>query len=162
MIILGLILLVIVAVFGIAVVVSNPGVHELSVFRVLVPVTYGGIFFTGVGATILAVLGLVLIRLGIRRARAVRAERRDLTALTSGSGSTRKAARADKESGTSKAAEPESTATPPTPTPSSSTSTPASTRSSLDLDTAGSTTTAAERRAMLDEADGITGDEELR
>ncbi len=55
-IILGLILLVIVAIFGVAVVVSNPGVHELSLFRVLVPVTYGGIFFTGVGATVVAVL----------------------------------------------------------------------------------------------------------
>ena len=39
-----------VAVFSLAIVVSNPDVYELSLFRVLVPVTSAGVFLTGVGA----------------------------------------------------------------------------------------------------------------
>ena len=152
MVILGLILLVIVAIFGIAVVVSNPGVHELSIFRVLVPVTYAGIFFTGVGATIVAVLGVVLIRTGLRRARARRKERKELASATASNGSASSAAKADTEVAESKPAAPKE----PEAITAGSTA-PAARASSLDLDAPGSTT-AAERRALLDETDELTRD----
>ena len=148
MIILGLILLVIVAIFGIAVVVSNPGVHELSIFRVLVPVTYAGIFFTGVGATIVALLGVILIRHGLRRARARRKERKELVSGATAGGT----AKADTEVAESKPAAPKG----PEATGAGSAA-PAAPSSSLDLDAQGSTT-AAERRAMLDETDELTRD----
>ncbi len=152
MIVLGLILLVIVAIFGIAVVVSNPGVHELSIFRVLVPVTYAGIFFTGVGATIVAVLGVILIRHGLRRARARRKERKELVSGATAGGSASSTAKADTEVAESKPAapkEPEATG--------AGSAAPAAPASSLDLDAQGSTT-AAERRALLDETDELTRD----
>jgi hypothetical protein len=152
MIILGLILLAIVAIFGIAVVVSNPGVHELSIFRVLVPVTYAGIFFTGVGATIVAVLGVVLIRIGLRRARTRRKERKELASGTASGGLVRSTAKSDIEAAKSKPAAPKE----PEATDAGSTA-PAAPASSLDLDAQGSTT-AAERRAMLDETDELTRD----
>jgi hypothetical protein len=53
----------------VAIVVSNPAVYELSLFRVLVPVTSAGVYFTGVGAALLTVVALLLLRLGIRRSR---------------------------------------------------------------------------------------------
>lgn len=43
----ALVLLILVAVFSVAIVLSNPAVYELSLFRVLAPVTSAGVFFTG-------------------------------------------------------------------------------------------------------------------
>ena len=151
-IILGLILLVIVAIFGVAVVVSNPGVHELSLFRALVPVTYGGVFFTGVGAAIVVVLAVILIRVGLRRARVRRDERKVLEARPASGGSTAMAAKADIGTAASKPAERKAARAAETEVPTS-----APPASSLDLDAPGSTT-AAERRAMLDETDELTRD----
>jgi len=146
-IILGLILLVIVAIFGLAVVVSNPGVHELSLFRVLVPVTYGGIFFTGFGAAVVALLAVILLRLGLRRARARRKARKELESGPVAAGSANATGSADVKGAEPKAAEANvaGSATPEAPA------------SSLDLDAPGSTT-ATERRAMLDESDELTRD----
>jgi hypothetical protein len=152
-IVLGLILLVIVAVFGVAVVVSNPGVHELSLFRVLVPVTYGGIFFSGVGATVVAVLGVILIRVGLRRARARRRERKELVAGPVPGGSASSTAKADAKADQSRPAEPKAAEAA-----GAGSAAPTARASSLDLD-AQSSTTEAERRAMLDETEELTRDD---
>ncbi len=52
-IVVALVLLVLVAVFTLAIVLSNPDVYELSLFRVLIPVTSAGVYLTGVGAAVL-------------------------------------------------------------------------------------------------------------
>jgi hypothetical protein len=72
MIVLALVLLIIVLVFSVAIVVSNPDVYQLSLFRVLVPVTSAGVFFTGFGAALLTIIALLLLRTGIRRSRGTR------------------------------------------------------------------------------------------
>jgi hypothetical protein len=72
MIVLALVLLIIVLVFGVAIVVSNPDVYQLSLFRVLVPVTSAGVFFTGFGAALVTIIALLLLRTGIRRSRETR------------------------------------------------------------------------------------------
>ncbi len=72
MIVLALVLLIIVLVFSVAIVVSNPDVYQLSLFRVLVPVTSAGVFFTGFGAALLTITALLLLRTGIRRSRETR------------------------------------------------------------------------------------------
>jgi hypothetical protein len=69
MVVLALVLLILVVVFSVAIVVSNPAVYDLSLFRVMVPVTSAGVYFTGVGAALLTVVALLLLRLGIRRSR---------------------------------------------------------------------------------------------
>ena len=85
MIVLALVLLIIVLVFSVAIVVSNPDVYSLSLFRVLVPVTSAGVFFTGFGAALVTIIALLLLRTGIRRTRETR--RRLRTAeLPKGSG----------------------------------------------------------------------------
>ena len=94
MIVLALVLLIIVLVFSVAIVVSNPDVYSLSLFRVLVPVTSAGVFFTGFGAALVTIIALLLLRTGIRRTRETRRRLRkaELPAAsgagtTSGSGS---------------------------------------------------------------------------
>jgi len=72
MIVLALVLLIIVLVFSVAIVVSNPDVYQLSLFRVLVPVTSAGVFFTGFGAALLTIVALLLLRTGVRRSRETR------------------------------------------------------------------------------------------
>jgi hypothetical protein len=72
MVVLALVLLIIVLVFSVAIVVSNPDVYQLSLFRVLVPVTSAGVFFTGFGAALVTIIALLLLRTGIRRTRETR------------------------------------------------------------------------------------------
>ena len=86
MIVLALVLLIIVLVFSVAIVLSNPDVYQLSLFRVLVPVTSAGVFFTGFGAALVTITALLLLRVGIRRSRDSR--RRLRTAGQSAVGST--------------------------------------------------------------------------
>src|SRR5215210_1313218 len=89
MVVLALVLLILVVVFSVAIVVSNPAVYDLSLFRVLVPVTSAGIYFTGVGAAVLTVVALLLLRLGIRRSREQRQRLRSAEqAVTKGSSET--------------------------------------------------------------------------
>ena len=64
MIVLALALLIIVLVFSLAIVLSNPDVYQLSLFRILVPVTSAGVFFTGFGAALLTITALLLLRTG--------------------------------------------------------------------------------------------------
>ncbi|HZA04541.1 MAG TPA: hypothetical protein VE617_08250 [Propionibacteriaceae bacterium] len=72
MIVLALVLLTIVLLFSVAIVLSNPDVYQLSLFRVLVPVTSAGVFFTGFGAALVTITALLLLRIGIRRSRETR------------------------------------------------------------------------------------------
>ena len=99
MIVLALALLIIVLVFSVAIVLSNPEVYQLSLFRVLVPVTSAGVFFTGFGAALVTVTALLLLRTGVRRARETRRRLRtaDQTALDSPDATTRGRSRADRD-----------------------------------------------------------------
>jgi flagellar biosynthesis/type III secretory pathway M-ring protein FliF/YscJ len=152
MAVLGLILLVLVAVLVIAIFVSNPDIYDLSIFGAVVKVTSAGIFITGAITMAVTILAILLVRTGIRRGRARRKQLKELEASDAGAASA--------------SATPPETSTTTTATETSRTtvtSKPAEPmagkeRSSLDVEDK-STTTAAERRAMLDEADALTRDE---
>ena len=107
MVVLALILLVLVAVLVVAIVVSNPQTYDLSIFGAVIPATSAGIFITGAVTMAVTILALLLLRTGMRRARARRTKLKELEA---------------------------------------------------DVEHQ-SSTTAAERQAMLDEADRLTRDE---
>jgi len=81
-------LLIIVLVFSVAIVLSNPDVYQLSLFRILVPVTSAGVFFTGFGAALMTITALLLLRTGIRRSRETRRRLREAeqSAITSTAG----------------------------------------------------------------------------
>jgi flagellar biosynthesis/type III secretory pathway M-ring protein FliF/YscJ len=152
MAVLGLILLVLVTVLVLAIFVSNPDVYDLSIFGAVVKVTSAGIFITGAITMAVTILALLLVRTGIRRGRARRKQLKELEtsdAAAAGTSTTPAETSAttimtDISSTplTSKPAEPEA----------------AKERSSLDLG-GESSTTAAERQALLDEADALTRDE---
>ncbi|HEX6760098.1 MAG TPA: hypothetical protein VF086_17085 [Propionibacteriaceae bacterium] len=153
MVVLALILLVLVAVLVVAIVVSNPDVYDLSIFGAVVPANSAGIFVTGAVAMAVTILALLLLRMGIRRGRARRTERKVLLQ-----------AAGDKLPGSS--ASPEETATTTSKTSDtaatsvSGTTGPTTTKEKSSLDLEGeSSTTPAERQAMLDEADALTKDE---
>jgi flagellar biosynthesis/type III secretory pathway M-ring protein FliF/YscJ len=129
---LALILLVLVAVLVVAILVSNPQTYDLSIFGAVIPVTSAGVFFTGAVAMAVTILALMLLRIGIRRARA---RRQQVKALEASRGAA---------AGTASPAETSSTDAPE--------------KSALDLESE-SGTTAAERQAMLDEAEELTRDE---
>lgn len=153
MVVLALILLVLVAVLVVAIVVSNPEVYDLSIFGAVVPANSAGIFITGAVAMAVTILALLLLRTGIRRGRARRTERKVLLQ-----------AAGDKLPVSS--ASPEATSTTTTKrsdasvTSDSRTTEPTTTKEKSSLDLEGeSSTTPAERQAMLDEADALTKDE---
>jgi membrane protein implicated in regulation of membrane protease activity len=123
MIVLALALLIIVLVFSVAIVLSNPDVYQLSLFRVLVPVTSAGVFFTGFGAALVTITALLLLRAGIRRSRETR--RRLKKAEQPAVGST--AGPNEDRSDTGRSADPDSGGDDPEPADRSGSS-------SLDLD----------------------------
>jgi Na+/melibiose symporter-like transporter len=153
MVVLAVILLVLVAVLVVAVVVSNPEIYDLSIFGAVIPVNSAGVFFTGAVAMAVTILALLLLRTGIRRAQARRKQLKELE----GSGAAQTAAT------------PAETSTTTTTTKSTSTTVTnkpvepevAKEKSPLDLEgkDGEASTTAAERQAMLDEADELTRDE---
>ena len=152
MVVLALILLVLVAVLVVAIVVSNPDVYDLSIFGAVVPANSAGIFITGAVAMAVTILALLLLRMGIRRGRARRTERRVLLQ-----------AAGDKLPGSAASPEETSTTTSKTSdtaaTSASATTEPTTKeKSSVELEDE-SSTTPAERQAMLDEADALTKDE---
>jgi hypothetical protein len=161
MVVLALVLLILVVVFSVAIVVSNPGVYNLSLFRVLVPVTSAGVYFTGVGAAVLTVVALLLLRLGIRRSREQRQRLRSadqaaakgapetLSVASSGAGSSVAEVVPAKE-------EPLAKTTRPATDPDVPASTGPTANLELDPPTAMSP---AERRALLDEVDEVSRDE---
>lgn len=67
MIVIAVLLLLIVAVFTVAVMVGNPGLVKLSIFGAHVPVTAAGLYFNGAGAMLVLVLALALLRRGFLR-----------------------------------------------------------------------------------------------
>ena len=181
MVALGLILLVLVAVLVIAIVVSNPQTYNLSIFGAVIPANGAGIFITGAIAMAVTILALLLLRIGMRRARA---RRKQLKALeTSGDAApkestsqaeptTTDAEATDAEATDTKTTGAEASDAKPIDTKTIDTNASGSSGSDLSepaepaparakaLDLEGeSSSTAAERQAMLDEADQVTRDE---
>jgi len=152
MVVLALILLVLVAVLVVAIVVSNPEIYDLSIFGAVVPVNSAGIFITGAVAMAVTILAILLLRMGIRRGRARRTERKVLLQ-----------AAGDKLPGSASAEETSTTTskTSDTSATSDSETTEPTTKEKSNLELGGgeSSTTWAERQAMLDEADALTKDE---
>lgn len=162
MVVLALVLLIVVAVFSVAIVVSNPAVYELSLFRVLVPVTSAGVYFTGMGAALLTVVAALLLRLGIRRAREQR--RRLRTAEQAAiAGAPRTASGSHSETAPAAGNRPaDKEKSPPTTRPTDDPDAPESgPTSNLELDPP-TAATPAERKALLDEVDETTRDEPKR
>jgi hypothetical protein len=133
-------------------VVSNPDIYDLSIFGAVVKVNSAGIFITGAIAMAVTILALLLLRSGIRRGRARRTERKVLLQ-----------AAGDKIPGSSASPEETSTTTNKTPDASAtsdSVATEPTTREKSSLELEGeSSTTPAERQAMLNETDALTKDE---
>jgi hypothetical protein len=157
MIAVALILLVLVAVLTVGIAVSNPDVYDLSIFGAVVKVSSIGIFLTGAITMALTVVALLLLRIGIRRGRARRKEIKELQAASdnvpagSDEGSTSSETSDTSTAGGSVTTEQaKTTTTEPAKTATEKPSPEAEGKSS---------TTAAERQAMSDEADAITRDE---
>ncbi len=149
MVAVALILLVLVAVLTLGIVVSNPDIYDLSIFGAVIHVSSAGIFLTGAIAMALTIVAVLLLRIGIRRGRARRKEIKALQA------SSDKAAASPEADSTTSDTSQTSTASDSAPT--EPTSTP-NEKSSL-VHEGESSTTAAERQAMVDEAEAITRDE---
>jgi flagellar biosynthesis/type III secretory pathway M-ring protein FliF/YscJ len=151
MVVLAVILLVLVAVLVVAIVVSNPQSYELSIFGAIIPANAAGIFITGAVTMAVTLLAVLLLRTGIRRARARRNKLKALEAsdetATSGStaaesSTTTTTTKTSSTTVTSRALEPETSKE----------------KSASDLERE-SSTTPAERQAMLEEADELTREE---
>ena len=149
MVAVALILLVLVAVLTLGIVVSNPDIYDLSIFGAVVHVSSAGIFLTGAIAMALTIVAVLLLRIGIRRGRARRKEIKALQA------SSDKAAASPEADSTTSDTSQTSTASDSAPTEPTSTT---NEKSSLEHE-GESSTTAAERQAMVDEAEAITRDE---
>jgi hypothetical protein len=152
MAVLGLILLVLVAVLVLAIFVSNPDIYDLSIFGAVVKVTSAGIFMMGAVTMAVTILALLLLRTGIRRSRARRKQLKELEASDAAAASPSTAL-----AETPATTKTESPGTPVTNEPSKPEAA-AGDMSGPDLE-AKSSTTPAERQAMLDEADALTRDE---
>jgi Na+/melibiose symporter-like transporter len=150
MVVLAVILLVLVAVLVVAVVVSNPEIYDLSIFGAVIPVNSAGVFFTGAVAMAVTILALLLLRTGIRRAQARRKQLKELE----GSGAAPTPAETSTTTTTTKSTSTTVTNKPVEPEV-------AKEKSPLNLEgkDGEASTTAAERQAMLDEADELTRDE---
>ena len=164
MVVLGLILLVLVAVLVIAIFVSNPDIYDLSIFGAVLKVTSAGIFITGAITMAVTILALLLLRTGIRRGRARRKQLKELEASdAAAAGASTAPAETSTTRTKTKTSSTTVTSSPHThhlPTVTSRPAEPeaAKEKSSLDVED-GSSTTAAERQAMLDETDALTRDE---
>jgi hypothetical protein len=160
MVVVALVLLILVVVFSVAIVVSNPAVYELSLFRVLIPVTSAGVYFTGVGAALLTLVALLLLRLGIRRGREHRQRLR--TAEQAAIGVSRTAPAPSSETGSGvgndspvdKESFPSKTRLADDPDASAS----SGPTSNLEMDPP-TAITPDERKALLDEVDELSRDE---
>jgi hypothetical protein len=152
MAVLGLILLVLVVVLVLAIFISNPDIYDLSIFGAVLKVTSAGIFITGAITMAVTILALLLLRTGIRRGRARRRQLKELE--TSDAAAASASTRPTETSTTTTTTETSSTTVTSKPAKPEA----AEEKSSLDLE-GKSPTTAAERQAMLDEADALTRDE---
>jgi hypothetical protein len=152
MAVLGVILLVLVAVLVLAIFVSNPDIYDLSIFGAVVKVTSAGIFMTGAVTMAVTILALLLLRTGIRRGRARRQQLKELEASDGAAASS--SATSAETSTTTTTTEISSTTVTNKPTKPEA----AKEKSGPDLE-GKSSTTPAERQAMLDEADARIRDE---
>jgi hypothetical protein len=161
MVVLALVLLILVVVFSVAIVVSNPAVYELSLFRVLVPVTSAGVYFTGVGAAVLTVVALLLLRLGIRRSREQRQRLRSAEqAATKGAPETLSVASSGAGSSAADVGPAEEEPLAKSIRPTTDRDVPASTGPTANLELDPPTAmTPSERRDMLDEVEEASRDE---
>ena len=163
MVVLALILLVLVAVLVVAIVVSNPQTYDLSIFGAVIPATSAGIFITGAVTMAVTILALLLLRTGMRRARARRTKLKELEASdqpsATSSSSAPDAFRTTKETRTESTDARTESKTAATSATSDATAPEASKDASRADVEHQSSTTAAERQAMLDEADRLTRDE---
>jgi len=159
MVVVALVLLIVVVVFTVAIVVSNPAVYDLSLFRVLIPVTSAGVYFTGVGAALLTVVALLLLRVGIRRSREQRQRLRtaEQAAISSSSRPATASTSETAPSVESKESSPSVARLAEDPDASE----PSGPTSNLELDPP-TATTPAERQALLDEVDETSRDEPKR
>jgi flagellar biosynthesis/type III secretory pathway M-ring protein FliF/YscJ len=152
MAVLGLILLVLVVVLVLAIFISNPDIYDLSIFGAVVKVTSAGIFITGAITMAVTILAVLLLRTGIRRGRARRKQLKELE--TSDAAAASASTTPAETSTTTTTTETSSTTVTRKPTE------PETAKEKSSLDPEGeSSTTAAERQAMLDEADALTRDE---
>ena len=143
MVVLGLILLVLVAVLVIAIFVSNPDIYDLSIFGAVLNVTSAGIFITGAITMAVTILALLLLRTGIRRGQARRQRLKELAASdAAAAGSSTAPAETSTTRTTTKTSSTTVTSRPAQPEA-------AKEKSSVDVE-GQSSTTAAERQAMLD------------
>jgi hypothetical protein len=150
MAVLGVILLVLVAVLVLAIFVSNPDIYDLSIFGAVVKVTSAGIFMTGAVTMAVTILALLLLRTGIRRGRARRQQLKELEA-SDGAAASSSATSAETSTTTTETSSTTVTNKPTKPEA-------AKEKSGPDLE-GKSSTTPAERQAMLDEADARIRDE---
>ena len=159
MVVVALVLLIVVVVFTVAIVVSNPAVYDLSLFRVLIPVTSAGVYFTGIGAALLTVVALLLLRVGIRRSREQRQRLRtaEQAAISSSSRPATAPTSEPAPSVESKESSPSVARLAEDPDGSE----PSGPTSNLELDPP-TATTPAERQALLDEVDETSRDEPKR
>ena len=152
MAVLGLILLVLVVVLVLAIFISNPDIYDLSIFGAVLKVTSAGIFITGAITMAVTILAVLLLRTGIRRGRARRKQLKELA--TSDAAAASASTTPAETSTTTTTTETSSTTVTRKPTE------PEASKQKASLDPKGeSSTTAAERQAMLDEADALTRDE---
>jgi len=142
---IAVLLLVIVAVFTVAVLTGNSDVTTLSVFGAQVPVTLAGTYLTGAGAMLVLILAAGLLRFGLRRRRVQRRQRREL-----------EQAAAARPSGGARAAG--ATAVSVTEDRPASDAGPRPTGAPL----VGPETPEAERQALRDEAEELTGERDDR
>ena len=167
MIPIAAVLLLIVLVLSIAVVVSNPGVFDLSIFGAKIAANTAGVYFTGAGAMLVALLAASLLRTGIRRSMAKRHEISALRRAAGQGGATRsgsdrtssmqKPAPATGELGVAAGA----AAAAPEPSQPRRAPTSPATPPASGTPAAGSTE-AAEKQALLEEADELTGEADGR
>ena len=129
-----------------AILVSNPDIYDLSIFGAVVQVTSAGIFITGAITMAVTILALLLLRTGIRRGRARRKQLKELEASDASAAS----------ASTTPAETPTTTETSSTRVTDKPTNAKPPRRSRASIWRGKSSTTAAERQAMLDEADALT------
>jgi hypothetical protein len=162
MVVLALILLVLVAVLVVAIVVSNPQTYDLSIFGAVIPATSAGIFITGAVTMAVTILALLLLRTGMRRARARRTKLKELEASDQASAGSSGSPAVGSATTTGSAPMTGSATKSETPAESSTSDAiePKATKDTSKVDAEHQpSTTAAERQAMLDEADKLTRDE---
>ena len=158
MVVLALVLLILVVVFSVAIVVSNPAVYDLSLFRVLVPVTSAGVYFTGVAAALLTMVALLLLRLGIRRSREQRQRLRSAEQAAVGSAPSAPSAQSSGTGSSAASGVPVHAGSSPSAPLTDDTDATSGPTSNLELDPP-TAITPEERKALLDEADEISRDE---